>query len=34
MGQKFVPFKTTIVLTPEIPGTLLVHVTFQHCHIH
>jgi hypothetical protein len=30
LGQKFVPFKTTVVFTPENPGTLLVAVTFQH----
>ena len=29
-GQKFVPFKTTVVCTPENPGMLLVPVTFQH----
>ena len=30
LGQKFVAFKTTIVLTLEYPGTLLVPVTFEH----
>jgi hypothetical protein len=30
LGQKFVPFNTRVVDTPEKPGTLLVPVTFQH----
>lgn len=30
LGQKFVPFNTIVVFTPEYPTTLLVPVTFQH----
>lgn len=29
-GQKFVPFRTIVVVTPAYPGALLVPVTFQH----
>jgi len=30
LGQKLLPFNTSVEVTPEYPGTLLVAVTFQH----